>query len=259
MHRVHPLAASLARLGGRVHAARLAPPAAWLSRDELLGCAAQLDAVAAVATGGYDTDRPDILGTRFLEIWTWLVATPAAATVLLDRRLPDVSAASVVLCPGLWADPAPVGLRSARFWCLPADPAARHPDATVVADERALALELNAALRERHLAPLIDAVAERSRRARRALWRSATDQLVGAFARAGEAMGAHEEGCRLARLAAGGEPPMRGSGRIDRLSGYPLHVRDGCCLSYRLPDGPHCLSCPLLDEAERALRVAAGA
>jgi hypothetical protein len=256
---VHPLAASLARLGGRVHAARLAPPAGWVSRDDVLGSDALLHAVAEVATSGYDTDRPDILGTRLLEIWVWLVATPAAATILLDRRLPDLSAANVVLCPGLWADPAPVGLRSGRFWCLPADPAAAHPDATVVADERALVLELNATLRARHLAPLVDAIAERSRRGRRALWRSATDQLVGAFARAGEAAGALEEGCRLARLAAEGEPPMRGRGRFDRPRGYPMHVRDGCCLYYRLPDGPHCLNCPLLDEGERMLRAAPGA
>ncbi len=145
-----------------------------------------------------------------------------------------------------------------RFGCLAADAAAEHPDAVVAADERTLVLELNAMLRERHLAPLIETVADRSRRARRALWRSATDQLVGAFLRAG----------RGVRSTRGGLPAGRRSWpaasrrcvldvRIDRHAGHPMHVRDGCCLYYRLPDGPHCLSCPLLDEAERARRVAA--
>jgi hypothetical protein len=247
----------LARLGGRVHAARLRPPRSWVSRDDLLTSDALLAEVAAVATTGYATDRADILGTRFLEIWTWLVATPAAATVLLDRRLPDLSAANVAVAPGLWADPAPVGLRTGRFWCLPGDVAAGHPDATVVADEGALARELNATLRDRHLAPLVEAVADRSRRGRRALWRSATDQLVGAFARAGEAMGDAEQGYRLAQLVAAGEPPMRSKARIDRHVGYALHVRDGCCLSYRLPDSDHCVNCPLLGEDERARRLLA--
>jgi len=239
--------------------ARLGVPPGWLGRDDLLASRPTLDAVMEVATSGYDTDRLDILATRFVEIWTWLIATPAAASVLLARRLPDVSAANLAVHPGLWADPAPVALRAPRFWCLPADPAAGHPDATVVADDAALALALNATLRERHLAPLIETVAGFSLRGRRALWRSATDQLVGAFVRAGEATGNAEEGCRLARLAAAGDPPMHGQARIDRHGGQPVHVRDGCCLYYRLPDGPHCLNCPLLDADERARRLAAGA
>ena len=44
---------------------------------------------------------------------------------------------------------------------------------------------------------------------------------------------------------------------FDRLKAYTLHVRDGCCLYHRLPDGPHCINCPLLHEAERARRLEA--
>jgi hypothetical protein len=252
---VHPLADSLARLGGRVHAARLATPEGWLALDDVCGDA--YADVVDIAAAGYDTARSDIRGNRLLEIWTWLVATPAAATVLLDRRLPDVGADNLTVAPGLWVDPAPVALRSGRFWCLPGDTAADHPDATVVPDERALVLELNATLRERHLPALIETIAVRSRRGRRALWRGATDQLVGAFTRAGAALGCAADALTLARIAGDGEAPMRSEVRIKRfefddLPPYTMHLREGCCLYYRV-DGrpPHCSNCPLVDDERR--------
>jgi hypothetical protein len=258
---VHPLDDSLARLGGRVHTARRGAPEGWLSLGAV--CGEAYAEVVDVAAAGYATRRSDIRGNRMLEIWTWLVATPAAGTLLLDRRLPDVGAENVTVVPGLWVDPAPVALRSGRFWCLPGDAAADHPDATVVADERALVLELNAMLRERHLAELIETIAVRSRRGRRALWRGATDQLVGAFTRAGAALGCDADALALARIAGDGEKPLRAEVRIERfelegLPPYTMHLRDGCCLYYRV-DGrpPNCSNCPLVDDERRVELLAA--
>jgi hypothetical protein len=238
-----------------VHSARLATPEGWLSPHDVCGDA--YADVVDVAAAGYDTARSDIRGNRLLEIWTWLMATPAAATLLLDRRLPDVGADNVTVVPGLWVDPAPVALRSGRFWCLPGDAAVDHPDATIVGVERALVLELHAMLRERHLPELIETIAVRSRRGRRALWRGATDQLVGAFTRAGTALGCEADALALARIAGDGERPMRAPVRIERfelddLPPYTMHLRDGCCLYYRV-DGrpPHCSNCPLVDDDRR--------
>lgn len=252
---VHPLDDSLARLGGRVHAARRGAPDGWLSVDDVRGHA--YAEVLDIAAAGYDTSRSDIRGNRMLEIWTWLVTTPAAATLVLDRRLPDISAGNLSVVPGLWVDPVPVALRSGRFWCLPDDAAADHPDATVLPDERALVLELNAMLRERHLPALIETIAERSRRGRRALWRSATDQLVGAFTRAGAALDAEAEAIALARIAGDGERPMRAEVRIERfeldgMAPHTMHLRDGCCLYYRVNGRPpNCSNCPLVDADRR--------
>ena len=258
---MHPLGDTLARLGGRVHALRLGAPDGWLSVDDVCGDA--YTEVVDVAAAGYDTNRSDIRGNRMLEIWTWLVATPAAASLLLDRRLPDVGADNVAVVPGLWVDPAPVAVRRGRFWCLPDDPAADHPDATVLPDERALVLELNALLRERHLPTLIETVAVRSRRGRRALWRGATDQLVGAFLRAGTALRCEDDAVALARIAGDGERPMRAQVRIERfelddLPPHTMHLRDGCCLYYRV-DGrpPHCSNCPLVGDDQRVKLLAA--
>ena len=38
----------------------------------------------------------------------------------------------------------------------------------------------------------------------------------------------------------------------------PLHVREGCCLYYRLPAGLKCFSCPLIDDEDRRRLVAGG-
>jgi hypothetical protein len=258
---LHPLDDTLARLGGRVHAARLDAPDGWLTMDDVRGDA--YDDVVDIAAAGYDTNRGDIRGNRMVEIWTWLVATPAVAALLVDRRLPDVGADNLSVAPGLWSDPAPVALRRGRFWCLPGDPAADHPDATVLPDVRALVLELNAMLRERHLPALIETVAVRSRRPRRALWRGATDQLVGSFTRAGAALGCEDDALALARIAGDGEPPMRTRVRIERfeLADRPpqtLHLREGCCLYYRVDSRPpNCSNCPLVDDAERVALLAA--
>ncbi len=37
-----------------------------------------------------------------------------------------------------------------------------------------------------------------------------------------------------------------------------LHVREGCCLYYRIPAGAKCFSCPLLDDEDRRRLVAGG-
>lgn len=260
---MHPLADSLARLDGRVHTARVGRPEGWLDIDAVAGDRDRFLAAMEYAAAGYDTARMDIKGNRFLEIWTWLVATPAAATILLDRRLPDIAAANLAVHPQPFGEIAPVALRSPRFWCLPVDPAAGHADATVVEDERALVLELNAMLARRHLPALVAATNAHCRRGQRALWRSATDQLIGAFTRAGAALEREDDAVALARIAGEGETPMRTEVRIRRfeLDGLPshtMHLRDGCCLYYRVNGRPpNCSNCPLIDEERRVELLAA--
>jgi hypothetical protein len=56
---------------------------------------------------------------------------------------------------------------------------------------------------------------------------------------------------------------MRAQVRIERfelegLPPYTMHLRDGCCLYYRV-DGrpPHCSNCPLVDDEHRVELLAA--
>jgi hypothetical protein len=259
-----PLAETFAAVPAPAYGAHTGPPPAgdWLDVAALTGDAGGLERLMAVAAAGYDTDRRDIKGIRLVELWTWVVAAPAAASVLLARRLPDLAAANLRLNAALFDVPGPVALRAPRFWCLPDDADADHPDATVVADERALLAELNAALAARHLAPLIASVSAMTGRGPRALWRGAADRVVDAFTWTGEQLGRVDEAAGLARLAVDAEPPLRARARMRvyafaGLAPHTLHLRDGCCLYYRLPDGPKCVNCPLLDDSERAARLEA--
>lgn len=257
-----PLASTLAGLRPPL-SARLGddPPGdGWLdcagaARDERV-----LDGLLEDVGAVYDTDRRDIMGTRVIEIWTWMVAAPAAATLLTARRLPDLRAANVLIDPTLYA----VALRRPTVAVLPGDPAAGHPDARVVADEAALAAELNRALADAHLAPLVATLNRMTRRPARALWRSAADRVADAFLYAGEQLGRVDEAHALAVASLRDAPaPLRA--RVERrvCGGEPMHVRDGCCLYWRTPSGERCVNCPLLGDDERAemraaLRAQAG-
>ena len=74
------------------------------------------------------------------------------------------------------AYPDAYALLDARFWCLPTDPAAEHPDATAVGDEAALAAVLRAQVRE-HADAFLAQHPSRGRLPRRALLGAFTDGM----------------------------------------------------------------------------------
>jgi hypothetical protein len=256
-----PLAETFARLAP--HGAHLGPreEPGWATTAELAGTrlTSALDAVGR----SLGTDRPDIRGQRLVELCTWRLAVTAAAGLLGDSRLPDLGAANVRVWVG---DDPPDGigtaLRRPAFQALPSDPDAAHPDASPAPDEAALLARLRDVLAREHLAPLVDAVNLATKRPRRALWRSATDRLAAALVWVGELSGSSARACALARIAVAGAPPLNGraelrtlrAGEIDLL----LHVREGCCLYYRIPGNPKCFSCPLLADDERRALIAGG-
>lgn len=265
-----PLAATLARLashGAGVHAPPH-PPGPWRAADEL---AQDDDAIAALLTqvgADWRCERRDVQAMRVVEVWTWTVAFPAAAAIVLDGRLPDVRAANVLLAHGPHAPWPPVALRSLRFAALAGDPASGHPDVErLAADRDALACALHAQLTDAHLAPLVARAAAFGGRARRALWRGVGDRVAQAFVLIGDALGAHAAGERLAACAlAPGAPlpnrPLAIVRTFPRANGTDERVllRDGCCLYYHVPEqGEYCLGCPLIDDDARAARIAAPA
>jgi Ferric iron reductase FhuF-like transporter/FhuF 2Fe-2S C-terminal domain len=200
-------------------------------------------------------DRDDVCAAQLVELWTWLVAAPAAAGLVTGARLPDVSSGNVLLrAKGGLADWR-VGLRRPRFHALPGDPDARHPDALSAADEQELLGRLGAMLVDAHLAPLVETLNRLGRRPERALWRGAADRVAGAFLWLGEQLGARERGRALARGALRSVPQLEAKVRVQRVNGTEVHLRHGCCLYYRVPGAPKCIGCPLVTEAERVRRV----
>jgi FhuF 2Fe-2S C-terminal domain len=258
-----PLTATFQRLAGSGIAAPFGPSPGetFVGAEELARDREQLTIALARIGSEFGTERADICAARLIELWAWLVAAPAAGALLVASRLPDVAPENTLISlaggTAEWA----AAFASGRFYGLDADPYSAHPDAAVVADEAELLARLNASLAAQ-LDPLVESLNELARRPRRALWRGATDRLVGAFLWVGEAVGAAERGRSLAQRAVAIAPPLHGRARTQlvQLPGCEanlIQVRDGCCLYYRVPGGERCSSCPLVCDSERAARLAA--
>jgi Ferric iron reductase FhuF-like transporter/FhuF 2Fe-2S C-terminal domain len=229
----------------------------WVAAGSLVEDGDELRIALARIAENLGTDRDDVCAAQLIELWTWLVAAPAAAGLVAGARLPDVSSGNVLLRPvGGLADWR-VGLRRPRFHALPGDPDARHPDALAAADEHELLGRLGAMLVDAHLAPLVATLNRLGRRPERALWRGAADRVAGAFLWLGEQLGARERGRALARGAVRSVPQLEAKVRVQRVNGTEVHLRHGCCLYYRVPGAPKCIGCPLVSEAERIRRVLA--
>ena len=156
---------------------------------------------------------------------------PVATAQLNRTPVPDVSAANVLL----WIGPEPPdgnGLKLLR------------PDATLHRDpHHAIGA---------HLAPLIDAVHERTKRPAAALQRAVKDRYDAAIAWVAQLTNQPERAFEL--LADRAELRLLDLGTHELL----LHVREGCCLHYRTPANVKCFSCPLLDDEARRRLVAGG-
>jgi hypothetical protein len=109
----------------------------------------------------------------------WYAGVPAelgGALYRLSRRVPRLGRDAVAFRLAAEAYPDAYALLDARFWCLPSDPAADHPDATPVADEPALAAVLRAQVRA-HADAFLAQHPSRGRLPRRTLLGAFTDGM----------------------------------------------------------------------------------
>lgn len=192
----------------------------WLRCDALLGDPPRF--------GDWHKLLADWLGRQYEEVpartvaaWvmSWYLHVPAAAGALLfqhERRVPSLDPAGLAF--KLSDDrPHPEGIAvfGTAFYCLPTDPGATLPEATVVADEHALA----EVLRNGYLAHadrFVDAYKPLTRFGRRTLRAAAMDALESALTLAGTA------------------------------AADVTRRRESCCFSYLLAETPVCDDCPRL-------------
>jgi len=191
--------------------------------------------------------------------YAWGVGGPAIACHVLSRRVPDISPENVaVRFDGGYCEAA---LVRERFAVLPADPAAGHPGAVVVADEAVLL----GWMRERLVAgvePLLEGLRTFVRIGERAARSRVADLASRAFL----------------MVAADTDDPMRHAADAETFvtaPGSPLRgttmffvverggeratflTRGACCRAYRRPGHGHCDSCPMLTKEEREERAIA--
>jgi hypothetical protein len=180
---------------------------------------------------------------------SWYLSVPARTAALLfrtARRVPEIGPADLAI-RFAGAVPVGVGLLSGRFACLPGDPGARLPEATVVPDAAALA----GVLRRRyaaHAARFLDALAPDVRLGRHTLWATATDVLDGACWRTGQSLDEEDAGVIDAALVLPTAlAPFTSASTLRLDSEGWTRRRDSCCFHYVLRDGMGtCATCPRL-------------
>lgn len=213
-----PIARTLRRLDERepaleIRAGRPTGPG-WHRTADLLAEPASLADVVAAGTAALGHSHPaaspavrqQVAAGLLLSHWSWAVGTAAVGCLRVDRRVPRLAHRDVWLrFDG--GTVTGIALASATFWASAEDAGC----GAVVTDDLGGALRRETAA---HLSPLHDRLRGdqvRLRMGSRSLQAATVDGLNTASAR-----------------LAGTDPPPRGS----------------CCLWYRLPGEPECLTCP---------------
>ncbi|WP_460406494.1 (2Fe-2S)-binding protein [Actinophytocola sediminis] len=185
----------------------------------------------------------------------WYLSVPGYVAALLfhhERRVPSLRPEHLAFrTTRPRPHPESTALLDPRFVCLPDDPAAGTPDATVVPDEGALAAVLRGRFTA-HAARFVAAFAPTVRFGRHTLWAAATDALDDSMLLAGRYGGDEAAGVvdaalllpeRLSPLTSGSTMrPVAGA------AGEPVswtRRRESCCFHYLLEHGKGpCATCP---------------
>ncbi|MFE1793041.1 (2Fe-2S)-binding protein [Streptomyces sp. NPDC059525] len=239
--------------------------AGWVGAHELAAGGEALDAHLAWDAAQVVRDygrpaRPDVVAGFGLYRYAWPFCLLITVPWFLERRVPRLPVDRVAFhrTEGLMA------VRVEEFACLPGDPAAALPGARTVAGEAELREEVRQAVAG-HLGPLLEGFGPRMRRGSRALWATATDEVVEGLWYLGGLLGEERRAVReLQLLLPGALAPYPGGARFRTLAGpggTELTTRDraGCCFFYTVRPDDTCTTCPRTRDAERVARLAAAA
>lgn len=213
-----------------------------------------------------DRDIPVALGAMS---FPWLVASVGFSLLLSARRVPDLSPAAISYTFASYGYPLDITFRSLHFTALPDDPAAGHPDVTVVADEAALRAVLQRELGAHIEGPLQVMRARGAKVGMGTIRRTAREACLSALCSAEAKLG------RLAEMPDDIEAIFRGGGadnplllrRLPVIARYPTGSGGQaasvelttCCLRFRLLGRGTCPACPNQPPDERARRMAESA
>lgn len=222
------------RLPGAAALGLVAPPSATVVPATLL---ADVDWTADVLTGRALRQRTD--DRRVLATVWWYSASSVLLTPVLAGLVTGV--------------PLSARLADTRVHLLAGD----TPVAATTGDgrDRDLACDLRTTIAE-----VVAAIAEAGRLRERPLWAIATDSLANRLLAVGRALGDVPAATALAApLAAAVGAPLPAPRYVDvAASGRTVRFtrRVSCCLLYRLPHEPLCVSCPRRDPVSRQVLLA---
>ena len=198
-------------------------------------------------------DSPDRTTAGY--VMSWYLTVPSYLAGLLfhhERRVPSLRPEDLAF---RMAEPRPhpdaIAVLAPAFVCLPDDPAAGTPEATVVADERALAAVLRGRFAA-HATRFAEVFGPQVRFGKRMLWAAATDALDNALWLSGRYGGDEGAGVLDAALVLDDGPaPFTSASTLRAVhpaDGGPLEWtrrRESCCFHYLLDGGQGtCSTCP---------------
>jgi FhuF 2Fe-2S C-terminal domain len=273
----HPLAASVAAVDRAVEwisfrvmdspCAPWTPGGHWTTGDQRTGCDQALSdpsfftqwrARVAQRLAEQHTSVPEQTTAACVLQWYLRIPTYLGTTLFHStRRVPSLhpQQLSFRLDPVYLQE---VGLYPGRFWCLPGDPDAGHPDAVQVPDVAALGAVLRREV-VAHAARFLKVYGPTVRFGRYTLWATVTDVLDSALLRAGRSFGSAQAGAADARIVlAQREDPFTTASTTCEVTDehgrtHWTRRRGSCCFFYALSGIEHpCVSCPRVSDAERA-------
>lgn len=212
----------------------------------------------------YGRSHPMTVSGYALDWYAGIPGLVGGACFRLARRVPRLDRDALAFrCHPDDQYPDGVALLDQRFWCLPDDPDAGHPDATAVDDEATLARLLRAQVRG-HADDFFRAYAGRARLPRRHKLGAFFDGLdTGVWYGGDPGVGAAPEVLRLgATVLPGGTAEFGDQSSIHLLTDergrtHLSRRRIGCCYYFKVADDSRaCTTCPRLDDAARAARYA---
>jgi hypothetical protein len=186
----------------------------------------------------------------------------ANACYLLDRRVPRLTPEGVYFRFDEKGNAEGIALKGYSFAALPDDPAASHPDCTVLPTPDALQeFMLEGALS--CLQPMTQSVRANSTLGLPAMWALAADYAASAATYIARFLNLHDQGLELARQLAAKPTPLQRKRDFIHIElsvngcdlRYEMVDRTSCCLYYQTEEGHYCSTCPHRPETERVERI----
>lgn len=252
------LVATLARIArlGESYDLRVAPGGSgWLPADELVGGGPAFEQVIEhLDLGGHPATRRAI-GSQFVLLYLRFV-WPVVAAFALERRVPDVAAANLLVRLDDDGWPSEFAMAEPHFAVLAGDPAAGKA-AVVARDGAELLGWLHERAIEANAAPLIETVRRRLLTSGTALWGNVAaafaDPLlwhVQLIVPESSSVVRDAEALLDRRMAPRLSDHVRLLRVVDVNGEWTVPARRTCCLRWCLPADDRCEDCPLMREPQ---------
>lgn len=225
------------------------PPDGWLIAADVVSNPDAVNQMLDQVLGFYQIDDRQIAAAFLILGYFWSPMLAALACYTLDRRIPELSPDSIAfdLRGG-------VRFATQRFYALPDDDAADHPDCEILPDRDALRGHLVRRFNDEHAEPLFATLRSVAPYGINGMRANYIDRLVSALVWIAESLEDNQIAREEVPAFVSRMNPKSRAGLIELIhDGQPgvFQQRSGCCLNYRIPGNEKCDTCSLRPIEER--------